>query len=52
VAARLSDRFDTRVSIAMGRRKGRMTVEFASVEDLERILAVLDGADDGRPVPA
>ena len=43
VAARLADRLDTRVSIALGRRKGRLTVEFASVEDLNRILAVLVG---------
>lgn len=41
VAARLSDRLDTRVTIALGRRKGRLTVEFASVEDLNRILTVL-----------
>ena len=40
-AARLADRLDTRVAIAMGRRKGRMTVEFASMEDLERILGLL-----------
>ena len=46
VAARLSGRLDTRVSIALGRRKGKMTVEFASVEDLNRILAVLDGGTD------
>ena len=45
VAARLSDRLDTRVSIALGRRKGRLTVEFASVEDLNRILAVLEPGD-------
>ena len=54
VAARLSDRFDTRVSIALGRRKGRLTVEFASVDDLNRILAVMDGGAPGvdpRPVP-
>lgn len=38
LAAFLADRWDTRVSIAMGRRKGRLTVEFASVEDLNRIL--------------
>lgn len=41
VAARLSDRLDTRVTIALGRRKGRLSVEFASVEDLNRILTVL-----------
>ncbi|WP_134774636.1 ParB/RepB/Spo0J family partition protein [Ornithinimicrobium flavum] len=44
VAARLSDRLETRVQVAMGRRKGRITVEFAGQEDLDRILAVLDGA--------
>ena len=42
VAARLSDRFDTRVSVAMGQRKGRLTVEFATLEDLDRIVALLD----------
>lgn len=40
-AARLADRLDTRVSISMGRRKGKVTVEFASVEDLDRILGAL-----------
>ena len=42
VAMRLSDRFDTRVQVSMGRRKGRMVIEFAGIEDLERILALLD----------
>ena len=42
LAARLSDRLDTRVAIALGQRKGRLTVEFASVEDLHRILASMD----------
>lgn len=41
LAAFLADRWDTRVSIAMGRRKGRMTVEFASVDDLNRILEAI-----------
>ncbi len=41
LAARLSDRFDTRVNIAMGQRKGKLTVEFASVEDLNRIVDLL-----------
>ena len=44
LAARLSDRFDTRVSIALGQRKGKLTVEFASVDDLNRIVDLL-GAD-------
>jgi ParB family chromosome partitioning protein len=53
LAQRLSDRFDTRVQIALGRRKGRLSVEFASVEDLNRILELLapgDAAVLGRDV--
>jgi ParB family transcriptional regulator, chromosome partitioning protein len=41
LAQRLSDRFDTRVQIALGRNKGRVSVEFASVDDLNRIIALL-----------
>jgi ParB family chromosome partitioning protein len=41
LAARLSDRFDTRVNIALGQRKGKLTVEFASVDDLNRIVDLL-----------
>lgn len=40
-AARLADRLDTRVAISMGKRKGKVTVEFASLEDLDRILDLL-----------
>lgn len=40
-SSRLADRLDTRVSIAMGKRKGRLSVEFASKDDLERILGLL-----------
>jgi ParB family chromosome partitioning protein len=42
-AARLSDRFDTRVRINLGQRKGRLTFEFASVEDLDRIVGLMGG---------
>ncbi|HEY6742132.1 MAG TPA: ParB/RepB/Spo0J family partition protein [Lapillicoccus sp.] len=42
LAARLSDRYDTRVTIALGQRKGRLTVEFASVEDLNRIVELME----------
>lgn len=38
VAARLGDQLETRVAIALGRHKGKVTIEFASVEDLNRIL--------------
>jgi ParB family transcriptional regulator, chromosome partitioning protein len=46
IAARLSDRFDTRVSIALGQRKGKLTVEFASVDDLNRIVELLGSAPE------
>lgn len=39
---RLSDRFETRVKVNLGRSRGRITVEFASVDDLERIVALMD----------
>jgi len=51
LAARLSDRLDTRVQITMGRRKGRLSVEFAAREDLQRILGLLlpDATGSGQP---
>jgi ParB family transcriptional regulator, chromosome partitioning protein len=42
LAARLSDRLDTRVRVELGKRKGRITVEFASLPDLERIIGIVD----------
>lgn len=47
LATRLSDRFETRVKIALGKSKGRLTVEFASVQDLNRILTTLSPDDPG-----
>jgi ParB family chromosome partitioning protein len=47
LAGRLSDRFETRVKVALGKSRGRLTVEFASVQDLNRILAVLAPEDPG-----
>jgi ParB family chromosome partitioning protein len=41
LADRLSDAFDTRVRVELGRRKGKITVEFASVDDLERLVALM-----------
>jgi ParB family transcriptional regulator, chromosome partitioning protein len=38
LADKLSDVFDTRVKVEMGQRKGKIVVEFASVDDLERIV--------------
>ena len=38
LAGRLSDRLDTRVRVEMGRSKGRIVVDFATAEDLQRIV--------------
>ncbi|MFT3876436.1 MAG: ParB/RepB/Spo0J family partition protein [Propioniciclava sp.] len=37
----LTDSFDTRVNVQIGKTKGRITIEFAGEEDLDRILVVL-----------
>lgn len=42
LARSLSDHFDTRVKVDIGRDKGRITIEFASGDDLERILAIIE----------
>jgi len=49
LSARLSDRFETRVKVDLGKTKGRITVEFASIPDLERIIAMMDPRGD-RPI--
>jgi ParB family chromosome partitioning protein len=41
LADRLSDRFDTRVKVDIGRSKGKITIEFATVDDLERIVGLI-----------
>ena len=42
VAERLSGTYDTRVSVSLGKRKGKIVVEFGSVEDLHRIVGLMD----------
>ncbi len=44
LADRLSDMFDTRVKVEMGRRKGKIVVEFATIDDLERIVKAMSPA--------
>jgi ParB family chromosome partitioning protein len=46
VAERLSTMFDTRVTVSVGKRKGKIVVEFGSVDDLQRIVALMDGHAD------
>ncbi|WP_166791252.1 ParB/RepB/Spo0J family partition protein [Cryobacterium sp. Hh7] len=41
IAEHLGDRLDTRVKINLGARKGQITVDFATIGDLNRILTVL-----------
>ena len=51
LAAALSDALETRVTVDLGRSKGKITITFASVDDLERIVEVIaprDGAGAAR----
>jgi ParB family transcriptional regulator, chromosome partitioning protein len=41
LAAGLSDHFETRVRVDLGRSRGKITIEFASVDDLDRIVAAM-----------
>ncbi len=43
VAERLSDRLETRVKVDVGRTKGKITIEFATLEDLQRIADIVQG---------
>jgi ParB family transcriptional regulator, chromosome partitioning protein len=51
LAERLSDRFETRVKVDLGKSKGKISVEFASLDDLRRIVEIMDPrARDDRPI--
>jgi ParB family chromosome partitioning protein len=41
LAGRLGDRLDTRVNISLGKSRGKLTIDFASVDDLNRILLLM-----------
>ena len=47
VATRLSDELDTRVKINLGKTKGRISIEFATVADLNRIVQVIAPESEG-----
>ncbi|WP_200212069.1 ParB/RepB/Spo0J family partition protein [Micromonospora coerulea] len=49
LADRLSDRFDTRVKVDIGRSKGKITIEFATVDDLERIVGIIGVGQEEQP---
>jgi ParB family chromosome partitioning protein len=46
LADRLSDHFETRVRVDLGRTKGKIVIEFATVDDLERIVGLIEGRPD------
>lgn len=47
LSSRLADRFDTRVKVEMGAKKGSIKIDFASIDDLNRILGVLSPGETG-----
>ncbi len=48
VAERLGDRLNTRVKVSLGSRKGQVTIDFASIQDLNRILEELGESGYGQ----
>lgn len=41
----LGDRFDTKVAISLGNRRGKLTIDFADIDDLERIYALMTSSE-------
>jgi ParB family chromosome partitioning protein len=54
IADRLSDLYETKVHVDLGKRKGKIVVEFGSLEDLQRILTAMtpEGTELGRREPS
>ena len=48
IAERLSERFETRCRVELGQRKGKIAIEFASLDDLDRILGILEPPVESR----
>ncbi len=44
---RMADHLQTRVRVEMGKRKGKIVLDFVSLEDLERVVGVIVGDDHG-----
>ena len=45
VAEKLSTAFETRVTVSLGKRKGKIVVQFGSIEDLQRIVDLMNASD-------
>jgi ParB family chromosome partitioning protein len=54
LADRLSDRFETRVKVDMGKARGKVTIEFATLDDLHRIVALMSSerSSEDHPHPS
>ena len=39
---RMSERLDTRVTVALGAKRGKVVIDFATLEDLRRIVEIVD----------
>jgi ParB family chromosome partitioning protein len=51
---RMSERLDTRVTVQLGRSKGKVVIEFATLDDLRRIVEIVDPPKRGvfgEPLP-
>jgi ParB family transcriptional regulator, chromosome partitioning protein len=46
----LGDLFATKVGITLGNKRGRLTIDFADIDDLERIYALMTEASDIPPI--
>ena len=44
---RLADHLQTRVRVEMGKRKGKIVMDFVSLEELQRLLDIMTGAGEG-----
>ena len=42
ISEQLSDHLDTRVNVELGKQKGKIVIEFATIEDLERIHKIIN----------
>ena len=51
LSTRLADRFDTRVKVEMGAKRGSIKIDFASIDELNRILGVLTPGEGGIDIP-
>lgn len=52
LADRLSDMFETKVKVELGRNKGKIVVEFATIDDLERIVKAMSPEASATDTPA